>query len=280
MRSATVKEAGVTVKKLQLPGKGKAGRTKLPTKRTINLASVTEEKMNIKVAVPAVILILLAAGVLAKFGVVDRLQAMADAEGEVASLRSQVDALYAEIGQYETLEADYAHYTYSGMTDEELALTHRADVIDMLNRTLRPEDSAGSWSISNNRLTIEVVGRSLQQINELARLLEADPMVDFCTVTNAVMTETEVDPSDLPGYLELAEAEPEETEGEAQDTEEAEGGEETEAAEEAESEEAESAEEPEAEQEAEEVVSLPVTIQSVRANIIVFLQNPTEEDAQ
>ena len=216
------------MKKLQLPGKGKAGRTKLPTKRTINLASVTEEKMNIKVAVPAVILM------------VDRLQAMADAEGEVASLRSQVDALYAEIGQYETLEADYAHYTYSGMTDEELALTHRADVIDMLNRTLRPEDSAGSWSISNNRLTIEVVGRSLQQINELARLLEADPMVDFCTVTNAVMTETEVDPSDLPGYLELAEAE----------------------------------------QEAEEVVSLPVTIQSVRANIIVFLQNPTEEDAQ
>lgn len=268
------------MKKLQLPGKGKAGRTKLPTKRTINLASVTEEKMNIKVAVPAVILIVLAAGVLAKFGVVDRLQAMADAEGEAASLRSQVDALYAEIGQYETLEADYAHYTYSGMTDEELALTHRADVIDMLNRTLRPEDSAGSWSISNNRLTIEVVGRSLQQINELARLLEADPMVDFCTVTNAVMTETEVDPNDLPGYLELTEdevepeAEPEETEGEAQDTEEAESEEETEAAEEAES------EEPETEEEAEEVVSLPVTIQSVRANIIVFLQNPTEEDAQ
>ena len=211
----------------------------MPVKRTINLAAVSDNKIDPKLAIPLVIAIIAVAVLLGKYAVTDRLVAMYRASSEVSSLQAQLDGAYADLEVYTTLEEDYAHYTYSGMTADELSLTSRADVIDMMKRVLWPDRTSGSWSISGNRLTFEVEGETLQQINDLARSIEKDPLVDFCTVTDAAMTETEAQVLTMPSEMDAEEEE----------------------------------------EDAAPVVSTVVT-QSVKANIIVYLRDVTEDNSQ
>ena len=42
-----------------------------------------------------------------------------------------------------------------------------------------------SWSLTGNELTINMSGESLQQINLIVQQLEAQDLVDFCTVNTA-----------------------------------------------------------------------------------------------
>ena len=226
----------LTKTKINVKGLGKTGRGRMPTKRTINLAAVVDEKINLKLAILGIILIVAAAALLGKYAVADRLVAMSRAAAETSGLQTQLDTAYADLAAYSSLEENYAHYTFAGMTAEELNLTKRADVIDLMQRILWSGESAGAWNIRGNQLTVEVVRDSLQQINELARQMEQDPLVDFCTVTDAAMTETEQRRTvDTPPEDEGDE------EGENETT---------------------------------------VVVQSVKANVIVYVQNPTEADSQ
>jgi hypothetical protein len=47
------------------------------------------------------------------------------------------------------------------------------------------------WSVSGNILTVNLVGETLQQINLIVQQLEAQDMVDFCTVNTANATYSE-----------------------------------------------------------------------------------------
>ena len=45
--------------------------------------------------------------------------------------------------------------------------------------------SATAWSVSENVLTVEVTGATLERMNQLARQIEAFPIVDSCTISTA-----------------------------------------------------------------------------------------------
>ena len=163
-----------------------SSRGKLPTKRTINLAQIGVETINPKAATAGIILIVMAAVVFGKFLVADRLTGMFRANGEASRLQAQLNAEYEKIDSYGDLEDQYAHYTYSGMTEEELSLVDRASVIQMVQREAESMDEAVEWSLSGNLLTITVTGRDLEEINQMVRRLETYDLVNTCTVTNAV----------------------------------------------------------------------------------------------
>lgn len=166
-----------------------ASRGKLPTKRTINFAQVGVKKTNVKAAVAGIILILIGAAAFGKFGVVDRLAAMSRADQETQRLQGELEKQYARLSSFEGLEDEYAHYTVSGMTEEELSLVDRAKVIDMIERETDITESSTSWSLSSNILTLTITGDTLQDINILARRLEKYDLVNTCSVTNAVKEE-------------------------------------------------------------------------------------------
>lgn len=115
--------------------------------------------------------------------------AVSDAQGNVALLRGQVADGYAKIESFGELTVRYAHYTYSGMTQAELSLTDRADVLDLLDRMVLPKIHVSGLRLSNNQLTLTVTAGDLQSINLVVQQLETDPLVNFCTVTTAA-TET------------------------------------------------------------------------------------------
>lgn len=182
----------MAVEILERPGKRadykkpkKFGRGALPVKRSINLAAVGQKPFNVKLAVPAVILIVLAAVLFSKFAVADRLAAVSEARQKLAVVQRQLDEGYAEIKSYDGLSETYAHYTYSGMTEEELGRADRIEVLGLIERIVLPKAKVGSWSVTGNQLIMVITGSTLQDINVIAQELEEDELVDFCTVTTA-----------------------------------------------------------------------------------------------
>lgn len=166
--------------------RGKRARGHLPTKKDINLAVIGEEHINALVALPSILLILLAAALFSKFLVYDRMQEVSAAWREVSRLQSQLDAGYEELADYAELAELYAHYTFSGMTEEEKERIDRVEVLSLIDRLILPQAGVEDLAINGNTMTLNMSGNTLQEINLLVQKLEADPVVDFCSVTTAV----------------------------------------------------------------------------------------------
>ena len=157
----------------------------MPTKRVINLATQGEKPMRVGLAIPAILLILAVAAVFSKFLVIDRLNEVSAAQAEVTRYQNKLDAGYEELADFDDLSLLYAHYTYSGFTNEELGRTDRVAVMDLIRRKVIPWSVVSSWTLSGNQLVINMAAESLQQINLIVQQLEGEELVDFCTVNTA-----------------------------------------------------------------------------------------------
>lgn len=179
----------VKTKKKTVQAGGKRRRGHMPTKTEINLAIVGEEHINGLIALPAILLIILAATLFSKFLVIDRLREVSAAQAEVAALQRQLDAGYEELADYSELANLYAHYTFSGMTKEEQERIDRSEILDLLGRVVFPNAKIDSLSLSGNQMTLNMTSNTLQEINLLVQKLEDEPLVDFCSVSTAVSSE-------------------------------------------------------------------------------------------
>jgi hypothetical protein len=58
--------------------------------------------------------------------------------------------------------------------------------LDMLEQLVpKPEYIVNRWNLTENLLTIEVNGQTLERLNELGRQIERSPIVDSCTIMTA-----------------------------------------------------------------------------------------------
>ena len=173
------------------PGKGKTKnrkavmRGKMPEKRTINLAPIGVKKFDPKLIIAEIVLIALLGSLFGKFFVLDRYAAMLRATSEVSRMQDALQDEYDKVASYGYLEDEYAHYNYSGMTEEELSLVDRADIIRLVQEETRTSRGLDSWSLSGNLLTLTVSGNDLQEINQMAKRLEKFDLVEACTVVAA-----------------------------------------------------------------------------------------------
>ena len=170
----------------------------MPQKRSINLAPVGVERIDPKLALAGSLIVLLLAAMFSKFLVADRLAAMNRESAQVAALRTQLSQEYDKVASFGSIADEYAHYTYSGMTEEELSLVDRADVIRMIKEGTENNREVESWSLRGNVVTLTVSGRDLQEINQLARRLEQFDLVNTCTVTAASKEEIQAQGSSGP----------------------------------------------------------------------------------
>ena len=178
--------------------KKKIIRGKMPQKRSINLALVGVERIDPKLALAGSLIVLLLAAMFSKFLVADRLAAMYRENAQVEALRTQLSQEYDKVASFGSIADEYAHYTYSGMTEEELSLVDRADVIRMIKEGTENNREVESWSLRGNVVTLTVSGRDLQEINQLARRLEQFDLVNTCTVTAASKEEIQAQGSSGP----------------------------------------------------------------------------------
>lgn len=190
MRSAAVDEtAGTEEKTKKSPFEKKLV---VPTKTQINFAEVGVTHIKISVMLPAVVLIILGASLLSKFFVVDRLVEVSRLQGEVSYLQSQIDADQAAIDEMGDIATEYAHYTWSGMTEEERSLADRMDAVELIERYVRSEAKVGSYTISGNEISLPITGVTFNEIGHIVNRLESDPLVEHCEVVAAASDDSGV----------------------------------------------------------------------------------------
>ena len=158
-------------------------------KRVSNLAEVDKKTIDLRIAIPAILLILAAAFVFSKFAVADRLIAVSRAEGEVAAVQRELDAAYRRLDSFGELTELYAHYTFSGMTDEEIHRTDRAEILNLLRNVILPDVAVDAWNVKGNVLNVTMTADTLEDINRNVQKINGNELVDFCTVNNAKTNE-------------------------------------------------------------------------------------------
>ena len=168
---------------------GRRRKGTIPVKRVINLAEVDKKTIDLRIAIPAILLILAAAFLFGKFAVADRLIAVSRAEGEVAAARRELDAAYRRLDSFGELTELYAHYTYSGMNDEEIHRTDRAEILNLLRNVVLPDVEVSAWNVKGNTLNITMTAGTLEEINHTVQKVNGNELVDFCTVSNAKTNE-------------------------------------------------------------------------------------------
>ena len=163
----------------------KLTRGRMPNKTSINFATIGVKRTRWWLVVLAAILIAAAAFAIGKFLVYDRLMEVYAAETEATRAHTELQECYGRIASYGELNDLYAHYTYSGMTKEELARVDRVDVLELLENVIFPRTEVFDWTLRGNTLTLKIEGKTLQEINETVQQLLAQDIVDYCEVNTA-----------------------------------------------------------------------------------------------
>ena len=157
----------------------------MPKKRFINLAAVNVRRINWFATIPAILLTLAAAAVISKFAVVDRIEVANQERRELNTLEETLAGYTRRLADYAEVQEQYAHYTFSGQTEEETNRAGRPEVMQMIRRVVLPGFGLDRWTLQGNTLQLWVRGETLQAVNLLAQQLLAEEMVDFCTVATA-----------------------------------------------------------------------------------------------
>ena len=168
------------------PKKRKAAvRGRVPNKQSINLAMVGVKKTNWGLVILVLVLIFVALGAAGKFLILDRVMEVKAAEAEADDVLLQINMVNMKIKQYGEMNDIYAHYTYTGMTEEERTRVDRTEVMNLLQRTVILRTDVSKWDLSGNLLTVTVTGDTLEDINVTAQKLRDDPFVNYCQVNTA-----------------------------------------------------------------------------------------------
>ncbi|MBO6215735.1 MAG: hypothetical protein J6N76_09460, partial [Lachnospiraceae bacterium] len=160
-------------------------------KTTINLVIDERPKTNWAMAVPGIILILIAALLVGKFAVLDRLKKQADAESRVVALEQQKEEGLAAIEASGELASKYYHYTWSGISEEERDQISRVWIADLIGLIGTYNIEVKSYSVNGMELGVVVSAEKLQTISRLMETLREIPIVSACSVTTAQTNEGE-----------------------------------------------------------------------------------------
>lgn len=156
----------------------KSGRgPKMPSKTTMNLVIKEKEGNgpNINIIIGIVVVIFLI--VFGKFGVWDVYQKKVAAQAEVDEVTKTYEQNEAIIARYGKMMEKYSHYYYAFLTDDELKLVDRLELMDMLGSELFSQAAMQSCSIHENMVSITLNDVTLDQLGELAEKLSQNEMV-------------------------------------------------------------------------------------------------------
>lgn len=155
------------------------------SKRTMNLAVREKTAAQSAMMIPMIAAIVLAAALVGKFGVVDRLAQVSAAQREVDDLKNAQALLQAACADYAEVEAEYNRYTYKKFDD---SLVDRMDVLALVEREVIPVCQVQRLSLAQRRLDLALEGSTLGDGSALVERLEADPLVESATITTATAT--------------------------------------------------------------------------------------------
>ena len=171
-------------KKVKKKKERKAAKS-TPLKTSINFIDANEKDSDLRLALPASILIIIAAVFFSKFAVVDRYQRLWEEQSKVSEKQAQIEANTNIIEESKALSDKYYHYTQSGMTEDELYSQSRVSVANLVKMIGENCKGVMSYSLTGNRLSVNITASSLESLSFLAQRIEGQDIVESATVTTA-----------------------------------------------------------------------------------------------
>lgn len=174
-----------TVKPGKIPVKAKA----LPAKQTMNFVH-HQSSVNLKRLLPVIIVLIIAAALLTKFGILDQMSKKTAAYSELSEKQAQLAAISANLQDYDEVSNEYGKLSYGWMTEKETGMVSRMDVLSLLERTVAKTAVIESFAVNDNVLTLYIHGVTLEQASGIVNVLEAEDLVESATVYKANADET------------------------------------------------------------------------------------------
>ncbi len=157
-------------------GKKKAS-SGLPNKKTMNLVVLEKGENSKTTDIVLIVLLVVILAVFAKFGVLD-------IYNEKKAEQEKTDAAQAELEQnkelltrYEAVFEKFSHYFKAFLSEDELKLVDRLELIDMLDEHLFNVAEMQSVNINGNTIGISFYDVTLEQVGQLAQDLSDNKLV-------------------------------------------------------------------------------------------------------
>lgn len=154
-------------------------------KTGINLAQKEESAIPLRKLIPWLIVILIGAAALSKFGVMDRLNKLNKAEGQAEEAQFQLELAQKALANYAEVEAEYRRYSIGWMGDTEAAYIKRVDMLSLIQKELLPAARLLDVASTPTALSVSVSGISLRAASELVTKLSARDDVSLVTFGSA-----------------------------------------------------------------------------------------------
>ena len=173
---------------LKLPEVPKLPKIKkgiIPTKNYINVLVKKKQPFSIQKNLPLIIVLVILFLVLFKFAMFDRLATIIVDTNKVSTMQEEIADINSKINAMKGVEDQYAHYTTSGMTAEELGRVDRVKAMKLINKQFMRANVCRSWNLTGNVMTLKVNGPSLRELNQTAAELEENDIVERCVISTA-----------------------------------------------------------------------------------------------
>ena len=156
-------------------GPSEAGRKtlKCPHKQGINL-NMREQKGNPRLTLlVGCLAIVILAGCVAKFGVIDQYRRLDAAQAAYASVHTEYTQMQELLKGYDRLLMEYRTYG----SEDNGTLVDRQKALDLLEQEMLSRGRLVSLQVSGNKMVVAMSGMSLDQISRMFDVIQQSPIV-------------------------------------------------------------------------------------------------------
>ena len=152
---------------------------KCPSKTGINMNQREKRTGQVLTLVIGLAVILLMAGLVARFGVMEQYQRLSEAQSAYGAVHSQLAACQEKLTDYELVLTEYRSCSLDGMTEgeDQLITVSRQAVLDLVEGIMMPRGKVISVNILDDTADVEMSGMSLDQISAMFAAIEAESIV-------------------------------------------------------------------------------------------------------
>lgn len=143
------------------------------------------KKVNFKVLIPAIVLILLILGAIGKFVIYDQFSELAKELQTSNELYAKIEEKNEIIRQSGEMVREYAHYTWDGMTSEERGRVKRTETAALVDFISSQGINVEYFSLSGTVMTINLHAKSLESVSKLLETIEEQEIVESSSVVYA-----------------------------------------------------------------------------------------------
>lgn len=153
-----------------------------PQKTGINMNMHEKRTGAVVTLIVGITAIVILAGLVAKFGVIDQYQRQTDAQTAYGKVHQQYQSMQEELTDYDKVLTEYRTYSMDWLTgadesDDRFVSVSRQKVLDLIETEMMTRGTVNSVRIYGDRVSISMTGMNLDEISQMVDVIEAQPIV-------------------------------------------------------------------------------------------------------